>query len=75
MFVWSSIFNKDTPSVSRLVTGDYVGSRSFHSSGPKNKQDYYKVLGISRNADAKEIKKAYYKVCEQYIHVIYKPDI
>ena len=30
------------------------------------KRDYYKILGIDRNADEKEIKKAYRKMALKY---------
>ena len=30
------------------------------------KRDYYDVLGVGRNADAKEIKRAYRKLAKKY---------
>ena len=29
-------------------------------------KDYYKILGVERNADEKEIKKAYRRLARQY---------
>ncbi|KAJ8001696.1 hypothetical protein DPEC_G00172130 [Dallia pectoralis] len=44
-----------------------ASSHSFHtSSRSANKQDLYGVLGISRTATQKEIKKAYYQMAKKY---------
>ena len=36
--------------------------KPFFSTDPTYQKDYYKMLGVPRNADQKEIKKAYFNV-------------
>ncbi|KAM6166146.1 dnaJ homolog subfamily A member 3, mitochondrial [Erethizon dorsatum] len=44
----------------------FVCTASFHTSTPLPKEDYYQILGVPRNANQKEIKKAYYQLAKKY---------
>jgi len=44
-----------------------IPTRGIRRSTNMEKRDYYEVLGIPRNATQKDIKKAYYKVCDDSV--------
>ncbi|XP_003737482.1 protein tumorous imaginal discs, mitochondrial [Galendromus occidentalis] len=41
-------------------------TRKFHTSRALLKRDYYEILGVARNASAKDVKKAYYQLAKKY---------
>ncbi|CAL9050770.1 unnamed protein product [Musa banksii] len=44
---------------------NFVSSRSFHGTRSVSARDYYDVLGVSKNASASDIKKAYYALAKK----------
>ncbi|XP_034652441.1 protein tumorous imaginal discs, mitochondrial isoform X1 [Drosophila subobscura] len=40
--------------------------RSFHTSSRLLAKDYYQTLGVAKNANGKDIKKAYYQLAKKY---------
>jgi DnaJ homolog subfamily A member 3 len=45
---------------------NFQDSRQIHLSSTLFKQDYYQILGVSKNSSVKDIKKAYYQLAKKY---------
>lgn len=43
-----------------------ASQRSISTTSSLSAKDYYKILGISKNSSAKDIKKAYYQLAKKY---------
>ncbi|XP_020906435.1 dnaJ homolog subfamily A member 3, mitochondrial isoform X1 [Exaiptasia diaphana] len=50
----------------KSVPGAVNQERHIHTSDDLKRKDYYKILGVSPNSDAKEIKKAYFELAKRY---------
>lgn len=48
------------------LSATVIGSRSFHTTNSLSRKDYYQILGVTKNAEAKDIKKSYYQLAKKY---------
>lgn len=50
----------------KLFTPGNVLRRYFRMTAPHSAKDWYKILGVARDAEAKDIKQAYFKMAKKY---------
>ncbi|KAL6642318.1 hypothetical protein ACP70R_020499 [Stipagrostis hirtigluma subsp. patula] len=63
---WTGPSRLPDPGRERRSASWWCPSRSFHATRRVSVRDYYDVLGVSKDASAPEIKKAYYALAKKF---------